>query len=57
MEIPTTVTYYFENGAKQVCNISERVIYNVKGRLRSESELNDIFATTAHDLGAIEFKL
>jgi hypothetical protein len=57
MDIPNTVTYHFENGAKQICSINDKVIYNVKGRLRSRNELYDIFATTAHDLGAIKFEI
>jgi hypothetical protein len=57
MDVPTTVTYHFENGAKQICAINDKVIYNVKGRLRNRNELLDIFTTTAHDLGAIKFEL
>lgn len=51
------VTYYFENGAKQICAINDKVIYNMKGRLRSKQELFDIFSTTAHDIGAVKFEL
>jgi hypothetical protein len=57
METPTHVTYHFENGAKQICIINEKVLCNVKGRQRSYNELFDIFATTAHDLGAVKFEL
>lgn len=57
MEIPTHVTYHFENGAKQICKINDKVIYNVRGRLRSKSELLELFADTAHDLGAVKFEL
>jgi len=57
MDVPTTVTYHFADGTKQICAINDFVIYHTKGRLKSMAELEQIFATTAHDIGAIKFEL
>ena len=57
MDTPNIVTYYFENGAKQICNINDYILYNMKGKLRSRSELNEIFASIAHDIGAVNFEI
>ena len=57
MDIPTHVTYYFENGAKQVWSINNYVMYNIRGRMKSRAELNGIFSDTAHDIGAVGFEL
>lgn len=57
MNIPTTVTYIFEGDSKQVSAIGEKALLNEKGRLKSEAEMHHMFATTAHDLGAISYEL
>lgn len=57
MDDLTTVTYYFKDNTKQISNIGKAVLFDEKGRRRSEEQLNKIFADTQHDLGAISFKL
>lgn len=57
MDRPTHVTYYYENGAVQICNLNNYILYNIKGRMRSKAELFNIFADTAHDLGAVRFEM
>lgn len=52
----TTVTYYFENGAKQVSNINNHIYKDEKGRTRSKEQIIEIFKATAWDLGAIKFE-
>lgn len=57
MEIPTHVTYHFENGAKQIWKLNDQVLYNSRGRMKSRDELFNLFADTAHDIGAVKFEL
>ena len=53
----TTVTYYFEDGGKQVSSINNAVLKDEKGRTRSEQQIMKVFEDTAHDLGAIKFEV
>jgi len=53
----TTVTYYFADNTKQISNVNRAVLFDEKGRRRSEEQINKIFIDTQHDLGAISFKL
>lgn len=57
MEKLTTVTYYFEDGTKQVSQINNKILFDEKGRKRSESQIMKVFEDTCHDLGAIKFQL
>ena len=57
MEAGQIVVYNFASGAKQVATIGHKTLFNEKGRRRTQGELHSIFATTAHDLGAISFEL
>lgn len=57
MDNLTTVTYYFKDNTKQISNVGKAVLFDEKGRRRSQEQLNKIFADTQHDLGAISFKL
>jgi hypothetical protein len=56
MEEGLNVVYYFADGTKQVCSINSKVLTNEKGRRRTIGEIESIFATTAHDLGAISYQ-
>lgn len=53
----TTVTYHFEDGGKQVCNIGNAILRDEKGKLRSEQQIMKVFEDTTHDLGATKFEL
>lgn len=57
MDNLTTVTYYFEDGTKQISNINNAILKDEKGRLRSETQINKVFEDTMWDLGAIKFEL
>ena len=37
-----TVTYHFEDGTKQVTNINEQVMFDEKGRRRSDNQINEL---------------
>lgn len=51
----STVTYHFEDGTKQVCQINSKILVDEKGRKRSESQILNVFETTAWDLGATSY--
>ena len=53
----STVTYHFEDGTKQVSSINNAVLFNEKGRRRSQKEINQVFEDTMWDLGAIKFEI
>lgn len=53
----TTVTYYFEDGTKQVSSINSAILKDEKGRTRSQQQIMKVFEDTAHDLGAIKFEV
>lgn len=57
MDKLTTVTYYFEDGTKQVSSINNAIYKDEKGRTRSEEQIMKVFEDTAHDLGAIKFEV
>ena len=57
MEKLTTVTYHFEDGTKQVSQINNKILFDEKGRKRSESQIIKIFEDTCHDLGAVKFEI
>lgn len=56
MEELNTVTYHFENGSKQVCNIGNAVLLDEKGRKRSKEQIEKVFADTMWDLRAQSFE-
>ena len=51
----STVTYHFEDGTKQVCQISNKILFDEKGKKRSESQILNVFETTMWDLGATSY--
>lgn len=53
----TTVTYYFEDGTKQVSSINNAILKDEKGRTRSQQQIMEVFETTMWDLGAIKFEV
>ena len=57
MDSYNTVTYHFADGTKQVCAINPQVLYGERGRRRAMHEIESVFATTAHDLGATSFEI
>lgn len=57
MDKLTTVTYYFEDGTKQVSSVNNAIYKDEKGRTRSEEQIMKVFEDTAHDLGAIKFEV
>ena len=57
MEKLTTVTYHFEDGTKQVSQINNKILFDEKGRKRSESQIMKVFEDSCHDLGAIKFEV
>jgi hypothetical protein len=57
MDNYSTVTYHFEDGTKQVSSVGNAVLFNDKGRKRSNEEIQKVFETTAHDLGATSFEV
>lgn len=57
MEKLTTVTYHFEDGTKQVNQINNKILFDEKGRKRSESQIIKVFEDTCHDLGAVKFEI
>jgi len=56
MEGLNTVTYHFENGAKQVSNINKAILLDEKGRKRSKEQIEKVFADTMWDLKAQSFE-
>lgn len=53
----TTITYHFEDGTKQVSQINNAVLFDDKGKKRTAEQINNVFETTRHDLGAVSFEL
>lgn len=53
-----TVTYHFENGAKQVASINPIIFKDERsGKDKSLESVAEIFKSTAHDIGAKSFVL
>jgi hypothetical protein len=57
MDSGYNVVYNFADGTKQICAIGQKSLFDAKGRRKTKGELESMFATTAHDIGAISFEL
>lgn len=53
----TTVTYILENGTKIVQPINKQALVNEKGRVRTESQIYQLFQETAWDKRAISYTI